>query len=54
MIFILIQIKFDDDINNDELLKTGKAKNISKRPKKKSCPPLALHSTHHPLDGCLL
>ncbi len=47
MIFILIQIKFDDDINNDELLKTGKAKNISKRPKK-SCPPLALHSNAEP------
>jgi hypothetical protein len=28
MIFILIQIKFDDDINNDELLETGKGKNM--------------------------
>jgi len=33
-IYINSNFKFDDDINNDELLKTGKAKNISKRPKK--------------------
>ncbi len=34
MIFILIQIKFDDDINNDELLER-KGEKHKKRPKKK-------------------
>jgi hypothetical protein len=48
MIFILIQIKFDDDINNDELLKTGKGKNIKEKAKKKSCPPLVLHNNAEP------
>ncbi len=45
-IFILIQIKFDDDINNDELLKTGKAKNISKKAKKKKLPTIGI--AQHP------
>jgi hypothetical protein len=47
IIFLLIQIKFDDDTNNDELLETREGKN-TKKGQKKSCPPLALHSNAEP------